>query len=188
MVVTSSELERTSEEIIRWLWDFRLSLLWIWRWLSSVMLSRVAWYKFTRVSDVFTIYIIRAMMKAVNTPKHRSISTKLHGTTLRKIIAFILEDSHLYPRRQPPLSQKTVTFIPEDSHLCPRRQSHLSQNTVTFIPEDSHFYPWRQSPLSLKTVTFIPEDSHLYLRRQSPLSLKTVTVIPEDSRLYPRRY
>jgi hypothetical protein len=43
------------------LWDFRISWRRAWRWLSSGLLRRVIWYKFTDVSEVLTASIIRAM-------------------------------------------------------------------------------------------------------------------------------
>jgi hypothetical protein len=41
--------------------DFRFSRRRIWRWLSSGLLRRVVWYKFTEVSEMLTASIIRAM-------------------------------------------------------------------------------------------------------------------------------
>jgi hypothetical protein len=48
--------------LVAW-WDFRLSRRRARKWLSSRMLSRVVWYKFTDVSEMLTASIIRAMSK-----------------------------------------------------------------------------------------------------------------------------
>jgi hypothetical protein len=45
------------------LWDFRFSRRRIWRWLSSGMLRRAGWQKFTDVTELFAVSITRAMRR-----------------------------------------------------------------------------------------------------------------------------
>jgi hypothetical protein len=80
------------------------------RWLSSGLLRRLDWYKFTNVSEVLSASIITTisalMMKAVSTSE---TSVNLYQTTRRNNP----ENSHLHTRRRENLkSHKQRGFAP----------------------------------------------------------------------------
>jgi hypothetical protein len=97
------------------------------RWLSSGMLRRVVWQKFSEVSDVLpasTIRVIALMMEAVST----SITSVNFYETVRRNIP---EDSHLHTRRRENLKSHLVLFryapkplVDNDDCVCPLRCLH----------------------------------------------------------------
>jgi hypothetical protein len=66
------------------LWNLRLSRRRVWRWLSSGLLRRVVWWKFTDVSEVLATSIIRAIIAAI----------RLHGPTHKSAICILFDCSN----------------------------------------------------------------------------------------------
>jgi hypothetical protein len=61
---------RLCPEPVKLSWDFRFSRRLVWRWLSSGMLRRVVWYKFTDGSEVPAASIIRRWLLPHYTAQH----------------------------------------------------------------------------------------------------------------------
>jgi hypothetical protein len=82
------QTDRWMDGWINWIdeWDLRFSRRRVWRWLSSSMLCRAVWQKFTDVSEVFGASIIRMMMDRTEYIQYITVTKYFPRTTYSSIL------------------------------------------------------------------------------------------------------